>query len=1344
MNKFNKRIRPIITILIVAAFFLFNSFSFSVASLSEDVIEVSKDKVIDTADEGAQEAPLGIEDDFEKEKGEVKPDDKDAQETPSEIEENLKKEKGEVKPDSNDGEKESNRIVLKAANGRCTVWFDGTLGLGATNSLVKGATNTKSFTDNNGQITLPTTAGTNSKYKLNGWYDVREKKWYPPGTNVVLQQDTVFYADWILADYNLKQSGSLANNQANTTSFVKTNLFDYNELFNANHGAGLNSIQINDNSHSEEWKDQGGSSFLFMNWYNQNVNSYMSLGAPKELTLGRNAYNENNGHGITKNIVSSLSDTLLEDLFSPQNGVGKQYLGNGNNLFLFDGDGRTENRGFGEGYYYYDSDYNGADYNRSEQKFYVYDNVQNIQGENRTFNGYWTNKEKRPGFMPFEQGEVKEKSGQTDYWFGMNTSVDFFLPDDVGINDGNCNKSVNQKDMRFYFSGDDDVWVFVDDQLVLDLGGIHQRCAGDINFSTGEIKYYNVTDTGETLASTDKTTLKSIKSGSHELKIYYLERGSSWSNCSIYFNLSPRYDLEIIKTDANDENKLLPGAEFSVYRDKDCTVPAILYDNKECKGSPKSVFETNEQGIIQCYGLCANQTYYLKETSSPSAYPSVADKIITLTIDANGNASLINTDSSFSTVSQNGSTQINMKVNNEKPDKTSVEVEKKWFNEDGTPLTENLPESIRVQLYRSVIKQVSPEGGSGGVSIPVNITTQFFDVGGAPGSNMDTSPIVKGDLTKNMIMESGGTLHLELDHLKKKEENDYKTGIYSITVNGVELTPTNVSARANENCYIGGGWGNYPPRKARYDIENITKETDIKITLIGYLNGDSGGNASVEKTLIMQTSITDPSQSGGESQPETPITKPSDAVKVGDEIILNKGNEWKYTWDNLEVTNEDGTETYYYYVEEIPVEGYSTSYSGNGTVGGKVTVTNVRQREIEVKKRWESVNGSEMESGMPESISGVLIQTDISEGNNKKEIAFTLNKDSKWSKKWKKNDTELGEKEGHIYSYTVKETTTLNGFEEPIYENNNGVEEGMVMIVNKKKLYTLPSAGGRGTYWFFFVGSFLIALSLMLLKKEKMIGKSTFALKHAGVIALTLCILAQNTYAADQLNIVPEIDKSKKLSLTIEHIHGEKTAVVNSEFCFCKIANIRVEKQSAYYTYTNEFSKEGEFPKTMTAAESSKLAKKLYEKVKTGKISTIKGKTDERGQLVFTGLTPGMYLVAQTKERQIYSEVFNSDPFIVSVPQPVPGIVEGNNEWKYEVIAGPKSINVTEKIKPKKRGSPKKPVASKKPIKKRLHDVITGDFSKMQLYGVAMIVSGIVLCIYIMLYKKRRGLQKKE
>ena len=76
----------------------------------------------------------------------------------------------------------------------------------------------------------------------------------------------------------------------------------------------------------------------------------------------------------------------------------------------------------------------------------------------------------------------------------MKTSVDFFLPDDVGSNGGNCNKSQEEKDMRFYFSGDDDVWVFVDDDLVLDLGGIHERCAGDINFSTGEIRYYTIGD----------------------------------------------------------------------------------------------------------------------------------------------------------------------------------------------------------------------------------------------------------------------------------------------------------------------------------------------------------------------------------------------------------------------------------------------------------------------------------------------------------------------------------------------------------------------------------------------------------------------------------------------------------------------------------------------------------------------------------------------------------------------------------------------------------------------------------------------------------------------------------
>lgn len=1242
-----------------------------------------------------------------------------------------------VDAEEEETEKAAEKPLLKAPGATrkvSTVWFDGTLGLGTTNSLVQGATNVSASTDSYGYVTLPTSAGNNTKYSLNGWYDIKAKTWHKPGERVQVSDNTVFYADWVKSSYNLQQNGTLASGQANTSNFVTTEVFDYNELINTYHGATLSSNTIYSNSHSETWKDNGGTSFLFMNWYNENLHGYGSLGAANNLTTGRNAYKE--GLGVTKNIVTSESSQLIDDFFSSEDALGKKYLGNGNNLFLYDSSGTTESRGFGEGYYYYDSDYNGADYNQSQQRFYVYNTQQYIQGQKRQYNR-WDNDQRRPGFMPFEQGTVYEKSGQTDYWFGMKTTVDFFLPDNVGSNGGNCNKSHAGKDMRFYFSGDDDVWVFVDDKLVLDLGGIHERCAGDINFSTGEIRYYTVDDNGnETLLSVDRNTLKSISAGNHKLKIYYLERGSSWSNCSIYFNLVPRYDIKIVKTDADEQTALLPGAEFTVYLDEACTVPAMLYDNKNCTGTAKSVFTTNEQGIIECYGMLANRTYYLKETCSPATYPSVSDKVIALKLDANGNASLVNTDESFAVVPQNGSTTVNMNIKNKKPEETSVGVVKKWYNEDGTPLTENIPDSVQVQLYRSETATPQHGGGSSGASIPVSITTQYF--GRANGSNRDNTYLTAGDLSKNLIVVSGGSLHLNLDVLKMTGQNRYQAGIYSVTVNGSRIEPSSVSGRTNQECYIGGRWGQFPPIHAEYDISNITRETDIKITLIGYLNYQSS-TPLVSKTLSIDTTVIAPPDPDPGEELVIPTVKPEDAVPFGDPITLDDSNQWKHVWEGLPVTNEDGTVTYYYYVEEQPVPGYSISYSGNGTVGGNVTVSNVRLREIVVKKVWKNAAGDVMQNGMPDSINCVLTQTNKTTGATR-EIDFTLNNGNGWKKQWRSDDAELAENKDHEYEYTVKEISAVDGFEAPVYENNEGIQEGNITITNQKTLYKLPNTGGMGTYIFCFVGGFLITLALLLINKDGRgrSGRRRRRGRHAAASLLLTMIMVSMSFGAHSMNAyasthntnIPEIEQAAPLTLTVNCVFGGESNISGVEIEICKIADLVVEDSVAQYSFTEEFASFGEFPQELSASESSNMAKNLYRAVKDRNISTIRGYSDANGQIAYTDLTPGLYLIAQVTDYKIEDRIYQSDPFLASIPQPDIADESGSIEWQYNVVALPKAVNSKEIVPPEKE---------KPPENEKTGKVKTGDTNDLAAAGLLLIISSAALMLTINLQQRRRN-----
>ena len=970
--------------------------------------------------------------------------------------------------------------VTQARGKKYKVWLDGTLGLGVSKSLVQGANDEIRYTDEYGRITLPTESGNNSKYKIKGWYNIKTGDYYiPNGKRITLNENTVLYADWVQSDYNLKPKGeALVSNQPDTSSFVRTDMYDYNEIFNAKHGAkALTGIDY----HGEIWEDYKkwtGSdgkeyeSFLFTNWYNYNKTrpDLKTLGFPKNLTSNRNRYTSDlGGYTITKDIVDSHNHQIIKDLFDKSSVPGREYLGRGDKLFQYDEDGSLTGSGFGKGYYFYNSDKNGADYNKAEQRFYVYKNQQMIQNQD-------SGQDRTPGFMPFEHGTVHELTGQTNYWFGMKTDVDFFLPDDVGSHGGKGNKSAAGKDMRFFFSGDDDVWIFVDGVKVLDLGGIHRRMSGDINFSTGEIRYENPET--HALMNADTTTLKKIKSGNHKLTIYYLERGSSKSNCSIYFNLAPRYSLEIDKFDAEDHSHKLKNAEFSIYADKNCTIPAKLWDNEEdCKNNKpsKNMFKTGADGKINCYGLSANRTYYIKETKAPDSYPSVADKVIRLKMDATGNASLLDQDEMVKLVSSGGNQKLQLHVMNKKPEKTSVEVLKKWYNEDGSEIEGAVSKSVKVALYRSTTPNT---GGGSGTRVPINFNTQYFGTGN--GSNSELSPLTAGDYKFSTTATSGGGIEFTLE--AKGHNGKKNVGIYSVTANGRTIQPTDVQDWSEQNCYIGGRWGVYPYRKATYKINPIIDGTNIKITLIGHLNYNHTGTPSVSQSLTMSVKEI--------GDPQNPTeTLPANAVKVTDPgvenpVTLNEGNHWYKKWDNLPAKDDQGR-LYYYYVKEEPIDGYSTSYTGNGVLNGAININNVRIRDIGVKKKWLNVNGTEMKGDDRPNIpiNAVLIQIDLTD-NTTKEIPVLLNKANNWSKTWRRDNPELSEKKGHKYKYKVREVSQIEGYDTS-YHNNGEIEEGIIEIVNQQQLYKLPSAGGIGTYLFNLIGAMLITTAVLMYRASR-------------------------------------------------------------------------------------------------------------------------------------------------------------------------------------------------------------------------------------------------------------------
>lgn len=226
-----------------------------------------------------------------------------------------------------------------------------------------------------------------------------------------------------------------------------------------------------------------------------------------------------------------------------------------------------------DGYYGFDADSQNATYDTALSKFTL---------SNRPC----TNQSDTPCFAPFGNDTNDNK-----YSFGMNLGAEFYMPKDG---------KVNNQDMVFDFTGDDDMWVFIDGVLVLDLGGIHQALDGSINFATGKITYDKTQSYGNPPAATitqaftnagktwDSTAYKT-----HHLSFFYLERGDGGSNCKIRFNLpvkpSKAIDIEketlgTIDADKQFQFQLFVGSSSTPYQGKysvyDAYTNQVLFDTQ--------------------------------------------------------------------------------------------------------------------------------------------------------------------------------------------------------------------------------------------------------------------------------------------------------------------------------------------------------------------------------------------------------------------------------------------------------------------------------------------------------------------------------------------------------------------------------------------------------------------------------------------------------------------------------------------------------------------------------------------------------------------------------------------
>lgn len=419
----------------------------------------------------------------------------------------------------------------------------------------------------------------------------------PTGTTVNL------FDYWVVNGDNDSSKNVNNDNKNDNTGINK----DHQLKFNGGAGTGIN-----------KWTGRSGTAgygrLQFVK--DQLVNGYPAIKAGTYTSQGENA---------------NYTDESLAYLFNNDSQNGKAVYNNVQGLFQLK-----------DGYYVYDSygsNGNYAVYNQTTNSFNVYDSAgvykESVSSENLG------------QFFPFDSADkvftesgknlspIGIKDGENDklnHHFGMSMTTEFVQP--------NGGKTTKGEDMVFEFSGDDDVWVYIDGVLVGDLGGIHEKATLDINFATGEVKVGHIDGANGTEQILETTNIKAkfqaagatsnfsgktfSDSTKHKLSFFYLERGAGASNMSLKFNLTTLPSSEVEKVNQNGE--AVQGAEFALYRsDANWSTQgeAIAQGTTDANGqlvllkSDGSVLSFDEE-----HNTNRSDYFVLKEISLPEGYRS--------------------------------------------------------------------------------------------------------------------------------------------------------------------------------------------------------------------------------------------------------------------------------------------------------------------------------------------------------------------------------------------------------------------------------------------------------------------------------------------------------------------------------------------------------------------------------------------------------------------------------------------------------------------------------------------------------------------------------------------------
>ncbi len=856
----------------------------------------------------------------------------------------------------------------------------------------------------------------------------------------------------------------------------------------------------------------------------------------------------NNGFGYSSSIQGLVKDTLVGNelhmktkegsILSPyfshdSSGGNHNYINTVSTSFpmRINSDNDGEVAGVTSTYTTYEFDSKGKTSGASDNVYFTYSNNQptainyaRVDGDNsiEVTDAYHSlGGEKNPadhrGFFPFDNGGIGH-----DYGFGMRLDIPFNLTEDGNVLSVDTNGTYHKTSipMEFSFEGDDDVWVFVDGKLALDLGGDHGNTKGAINFSLKDTTKDNVApQTGAPLtgayvlnsnpqySSTEYTGKNDetddsrigeptslagnffssdsyVGTGSskkynvtktHTLTVFYMERGLVESNLRMSFSVSPIANkLTLKKTvNADDVNSNISASDLGISDQSfsfminpyTASGSSVVYtkngsDTTTALPSNKTLSLKNNEYAEFDNQFKVNTPIKIKETAKGSGYTYSTSYVLTDDYRAEY-------ESGYSAQTGTGSAipQFTYKTASAAANAPTL------FTAEFINKIETAKVTVS-KAYSGTSGQTSFDYGVV-VTLPNGTDVTFPDISVAVGGSTDITGIPKGSTVT--ITEKGASNY----------NVSYKIGTDGTKTDGntaavTDLTEDTTVAFTNED--IPNTPGKYTPKAKKYV---------------------SGAAASADQTFSFTLT---PWNVSSNSASGTPVTKQNSSGDITfDEITYNSEGTFWYKIE--ETANEDYTidttsqySNVYYLKCAVNLSNHvytvtPTYYKSDRTT--TVTEANVIFNNIPVIRKGYLKVTKRDSKGDNADFTGTQFTVYKVDGNNEEpdenaeKTVLTLTSSTTFNDVTSKYEAYVASGELDLGWYMVVETKAPNNYELSgekkwieVKASNTETSPAEVVFINKPST-DLPTTGGIGVVVFITVGVLLIGAAILLLKPKK-------------------------------------------------------------------------------------------------------------------------------------------------------------------------------------------------------------------------------------------------------------------